>query len=143
MALHTITGCSQAAGVTQTGTTNVQTCDSNSTSGAGCTVIDPSTNSYGAPFAAAGGGMWVLEFAETGVNIWFFTRASIPSSLTGSSQSVDTTTLGTPTGSWPASSCNPSQFFKEQELVIDMCVWFPVSLLTLSLTSFSFFFFLR
>lgn len=120
MALHTETGCSQADGVVQTGTTNVKSCDNNSTSGAGCTVLDPSTNSYGAPFAAAGGGMWVTEFAETGVNIWFFSRANIPSSLSGSSQSVDVTTLGTPTGSWPASSCNPSQFFKEQEIVIDI-----------------------
>jgi len=120
MALHTQAGCTQATGVTQTGMTNVQNCDNNSSSGAGCTVIDPSTNSYGAPFAAAGGGMWVTEFATTGINIWFFTRASIPSSLTGSSTSVDVSTLGTPTASYPASSCNPSQFFQEQEIVIDI-----------------------
>ncbi|KIM25375.1 glycoside hydrolase family 16 protein [Serendipita vermifera MAFF 305830] len=120
MALHTVSGCTQAEGITQTGTTNVRSCDGNSSSGAGCTVVDPSTNSYGAPFAAAGGGMWVTEFATTGVNIWFFSRANIPSSLSGSPSSVDVSTLGTPTGSWPASSCNPAQFFKEQELVIDI-----------------------
>lgn len=124
MALHTHTGCTQAESVTQTGTTNVRSCDGDlgtgSVSGAGCTVTDPSTNSYGAPFAAAGGGMWVTEFATTGINIWFFTRANIPASLTGSSTSVDVASLGTPTGSWPSSSCNPSDFFKAQELVIDM-----------------------
>lgn len=63
-------------------------------------------------------GVWVTEFAETGINIWFFSRADVPSSL--STDSVDTSTLGTPTGAWPASSCNPSQFFQEQEIVIDI-----------------------
>jgi len=118
MALHTQTGCTQATGITQTGTTGNPNCDNNSSSGAGCTVIDANANSYGAPFAAAGGGVWVTEFAETGVNIWFFSRANVPSSL--ATDSIDTSTFGTPSGSWPSSSCNPSQFFKEQELVIDI-----------------------
>lgn len=117
MALHTTTGCTKA-NATQTGTTGNANCDNNSSTGAGCTVIDPSPDSYGAPFAAAGGGVWVTEFAETGINIWFFSRANVPSSL--STDSVDTSTLGTPTGAWPASSCNPSQFFQEQEIVIDI-----------------------
>ena len=38
----------------------------------GCVVTDPSTQSYGAGFAAAGGGMFVTELAEKGVSIWFF-----------------------------------------------------------------------
>jgi hypothetical protein len=128
MALHTIAGCTQATGVTQTGTTGNVNCDNNSSAGAGCTVIDANANSYGAPFAAAGGGVWILEFATTGVNMWFFSRANIPSSL--STNSIDTSTFGTPSGSWPASSCNPSQFFDEQEIVIDITLcgdWAGVS----------------
>lgn len=118
MALHTQGTCTQATGVTQTGHTNVQNCDNNSSSGAGCTVIDANTDSYGAPFAAAGGGVWVTEFADSGINIWFYSRPDVPSSL--STNSIDTSTLGTPSASWPASSCDPSQIFTEQELVIDI-----------------------
>ncbi|KAG8828038.1 hypothetical protein FRC19_009894 [Serendipita sp. 401] len=80
--------------------------------------MDPSPNSYGAPFAAAGGGVWVTEFAETGVNIWFFSRNDVPASL--ATDSVDIASLGTPTAAYPSSSCNPSQYFKEQEIVIDI-----------------------
>jgi hypothetical protein len=118
MALHTHSGCTQAEGVTQSGTTGNRNCDGGQSGGAGCTVIDANENSYGAPFAAAGGGVWVTEFADTGVNIWFFSRANVPSSL--STDSIDTSTFGTPSGSWPASSCNPSDFFAEQEIVIDI-----------------------
>ncbi|KAG8838593.1 hypothetical protein FS842_010068 [Serendipita sp. 407] len=118
MALHTVAGCSQAEGITQTGTTNVRNCDAEGSNGAGCTVMDPSPNSYGAPFAAAGGGVWVTEFAETGVNIWFFSRNDVPASL--ATDSVDIASLGTPTAAYPSSSCNPSQYFKEQEIVIDI-----------------------
>lgn len=72
MALHTQTGCTVPDGVTQTGHTGVKNCDNASSTGAGCTVIDANTNSYGQPFADAGGGVWVTEFAATGINIWFF-----------------------------------------------------------------------
>jgi hypothetical protein len=114
MALHTQAGCTQATGVTQTGKTGQVNCDT----GSGCTVIDANADSYGAPLAAAGGGAWILEFATTGINIWFFSRAHVPPSL--SSNSIDTSTFGTPSGSWPASSCDPSQFFDKQEIVIDI-----------------------
>ena len=33
---------------------------------------DPDPNSYGAAFAAAGGGVFVTEFAETGISCVFF-----------------------------------------------------------------------
>jgi len=33
----------------------------------GCIVVDPSTTSYGAGFASAGGGAFVTEMASTGI----------------------------------------------------------------------------
>ena len=48
-------------------------CSSLANSNSGCTVVDKSTASYGAPFAAAGGGVFATELAETGISIWFFT----------------------------------------------------------------------
>ncbi len=110
MALHTEAGCTQADGVTQTGITQVKNCDNNGSSGAGCTVLDANANSYGAPFAAAGGGVWVTEFAKTGINIWFFSRANVPASL--STDSIDVSTFGTPSASYPASSCDPASMLQ-------------------------------
>jgi hypothetical protein len=72
MSLHTTAGCTQPQGVTQTGTQGNTNCDYSQNGNAGCIVQDSNTASYGAAFAQAGGGVWVTEFAETGINIWFF-----------------------------------------------------------------------
>ncbi|KAH9987105.1 concanavalin A-like lectin/glucanase domain-containing protein [Russula vinacea] len=80
----------------------------------------PDPNSYGAAFAAAGGGVFVTEFAETGISIWFFSRANIPSSLQGNASSVDTSTLGKPVSNYPSGHCNIDQFFRAQNLIFDI-----------------------
>ena len=81
MSLHTTPGCTQPQGVTQTGTQASTNCDYSQNSNSGCTVQDANTTSYGAAFAQAGGGVWVTEFAETGINIWFYSvRTLLPSS---------------------------------------------------------------
>lgn len=67
MSLHTAAGCTQASGVTQTGTTTQTDCNLSVNSNNGCTVIDESTDSYGAGFESAGGGVWVTELADSGI----------------------------------------------------------------------------
>jgi hypothetical protein len=78
MSVHTTAGCTQPQGVTQSGTQITTNCDYNQNGNSGCTVQDPNTASYGAAFAQAGGGVWVTEFAETGINIWFFSVRTVP-----------------------------------------------------------------
>lgn len=34
--------------------------------------MDPDANSYGAGFAAAGGGVYLAELGDEGVKVWFF-----------------------------------------------------------------------
>jgi hypothetical protein len=118
MSLHTEMGCTQTNPVDQTGKTGGAVCGNAATGGIGCTVSDASPASYGAPFAAAGGGVWAMEFATTGLSIWFWSRPDVPSSL--ANNTIDTSTFGTPSASWPASGCNTPQFFQEQEIVIDI-----------------------
>lgn len=72
MTLHTLPGCTQPKGVNQTGSTIHTDCDSTSQGSTGCSVNDTNPASYGAPFANAGGGVWVTEFIETGTKVWFF-----------------------------------------------------------------------
>ena len=80
MALHTTSGCTQPQGVTQTGTQAGTNCDYSQNGNSGCIVQDSNTASYGAAFAQAGGGVWVTEFAETGINIWFYSVRTLPPS---------------------------------------------------------------
>jgi len=80
MSLHTTAGCTQPLNVTQTGTPASTNCDYSQVGDPGCTVLDNSTASYGSAFAQAGGGVWVTEFAETGINIWFYSVRTLPNS---------------------------------------------------------------
>ncbi|KAI9430999.1 glycoside hydrolase family 16 protein [Lactarius indigo] len=119
MALHTDPGCT-LADPAQTSTLVSSTDCSVAGQNLGCVVKNPDPNSYGAAFAAAGGGMFVTEFAETGISIWFFSRANIPSSLQGNCTSVDTSTLGVPVANYPAGGCNIDKFFQPQNLIFDI-----------------------
>ncbi|TBU31749.1 concanavalin A-like lectin/glucanase domain-containing protein [Dichomitus squalens] len=107
MALHTSSGC------TVDGT--------DCSSGAGCTVMEKKDSSYGQAFAAAGGGVWATQLDTTGINIWFWSRNDIPDSVKSATNTVDPTSWGTPSASYPSgSSCDISQFFTPQQLVLDI-----------------------
>ncbi|KIK06242.1 glycoside hydrolase family 16 protein [Laccaria amethystina LaAM-08-1] len=120
MGLHTLAGCKQVSQVQSSTLINSTDCSYLTNSNEGCITTNPSTASYGAGFAQAGGGMFVKEFAETGISIWFFSRANIPSVLSSNSSTIDTSTLGTPVGNWPAAGCNIDTFFAPQNLILDI-----------------------
>ena len=70
-ALHTTTGCTLAssAASTMSGTIVSTDCSTAANSNAGCAVTAPTslTGSYGAAFAANGGGIYAAELATTGI----------------------------------------------------------------------------
>lgn len=86
----------------------------------GCGVADNTGVSYGAPFAANGGGVWATELAATGVSVWFFPRPKVPANLQNSSMIPDPATWGTPSAFFADSSCSIDQFFGDQQLVINL-----------------------
>ncbi|KAF8587678.1 glycoside hydrolase family 16 protein [Ramaria rubella] len=121
MTLHTEPGCNlNQSATTFSGMVNSTDCSSSDNSNEGCIITDPSTQSYGAAFAQAGGGVFVTEFAEKGISIWFFSRSSVPASLQNDNGSVDTSTLGTPVASYPSQGCDTNTFFQPQNLIIDI-----------------------
>ncbi|KAM5533509.1 hypothetical protein V8D89_012846 [Ganoderma adspersum] len=120
MTLHTTTGCTQPANVMQLGKTSGTDCSQGANSSIGCTVIESQPNNAGAAFASAGGGVWAAEFDVTGIFVWFWTRDSIPADVSNTSTSVDPSTWGTPSASWPASTCNITNFFTPQQMVLDI-----------------------
>jgi len=116
MALHASTGCSKDPNSQQTGS-NV---NSNCTDGPGCTVAETNTNSAGAAFANAQGGVWAMQFDVSGIYIWFWNRANLPSNLQSPGSVIDTSGWGTPSAAYPSTTCNISQFFTAQKLVLDI-----------------------
>lgn len=107
MAIHTSSGCT-VSGV-------------DCSQGSGCTVSEKQDNSYGQAFATAGGGVWATQFDTTGINIWFWSRNNIPDSVKNATTTIDPSSWGTPSAAYPSdSSCNISNFFTPQQLVLDI-----------------------
>lgn len=114
MALHSAEdGCyaPQTNQPLMTGTWGTMNCSIGYQYGTGCTVRDTDPASYGAAFAAGGGGAYVAEWAADAIKIWFIPRASIPATLTADAKAIDTSTLGTPTGYWGNTDCDFTKFF--------------------------------
>ncbi|KAJ6602233.1 glycoside hydrolase family 16 protein [Mycena sp. CBHHK59/15] len=88
MTLHTDPGCNQVSPLQTSTIVNSTDCSHLDNSNAGCGVMDPAADSYGAAFAAAQGGVFVTEFAESGISVWFFDRSSIPKSISGNASSA-------------------------------------------------------
>ncbi|PPQ79218.1 LOW QUALITY PROTEIN: hypothetical protein CVT25_002824 [Psilocybe cyanescens] len=117
MGLHTTPGCTQVGQNQSSSIVNSTDCSFLANNNQGCITTVPSTQSYGAAFAQAGGGFFVTEFAESGISIWFFPRADVPGVLSSNSSTIDTSSLGQPVGNWPSTQCNSSQFFQPQNLI--------------------------
>ncbi|CAE6535199.1 unnamed protein product [Rhizoctonia solani] len=120
MALHTTQGCTLASGTQVTGTIVSNDCFNGTNGNQGCIVQGASESTYGAGFATAGGGVYALEWSSegNGIRVWFFQRSSIPSDM--ASASPNPSNWGTPTAAWPESSCNSSQFFGPQTIILDI-----------------------
>lgn len=120
MALHTTQGCTLASDTQLTGKIVSTDCFNATNGNQGCIVQGASEATYGAGFAAAGGGVYALEWSSegNGIRIWFFQRGSIPDDVSGSSPNPNN--WGTPTAAWPESGCNSSQFFGPQTLILDI-----------------------
>lgn len=117
-ALHTLPGCTLAPGSAQSGHPTATNCSE----GSGCVVVEAAPNSYNEGFAQAGGGVWATQFDTAGIFMWFWTRANVPKSILSatSTSALDISDFGTPSASYPASTCNISQYFTPQQLIFDI-----------------------
>ncbi|KAJ3513322.1 hypothetical protein NMY22_g15074 [Coprinellus aureogranulatus] len=78
--------------------------------GTGCMVTSSNRNSYGDAFAQQKGGVFITEFAESGISIWFKPRGG------SNTSTIDTATLGRPMAHWPSSGCDIKKAFGPQSL---------------------------
>ncbi|KAL1744576.1 glycoside hydrolase family 16 protein [Schizophyllum fasciatum] len=117
-ALHTTQGCMKDTPDNQVGTTVVEDCSQ----AAGCTVRENYENSAYTGFTEAGGGVWATQFDVSGIYIWFWSRPNVPPSITQSTSTsnIDISAWGPPSASFPSTTCNITEYFTPQNLVIDI-----------------------
>ncbi|KAI0746933.1 concanavalin A-like lectin/glucanase domain-containing protein [Daedaleopsis nitida] len=115
MAIHTTEGCFYNNDPTITA--------SNCTAGPGCTVHEQKPNSFGAGFAAAGGGVWATQFDVAGIYIWFWNRADVPEQLNQNTSVLDISSWGKPSASYPVTpECDLTKYFTPQQIVLDIAL---------------------
>nr|GAT48809.1 predicted protein [Mycena chlorophos] len=121
--MHTTAGCTQPANVTQTGRTTVTNClDVSGTNNNGCITVATEPNSLGEGFATAGGGVYAVQMDVNGIYLWFWSRSDIPKSISGSTatSTLDVSDWGTPSAAYPATTCNITEFFQPQQMILDI-----------------------
>ncbi|PPQ70093.1 hypothetical protein CVT24_003865 [Panaeolus cyanescens] len=116
IAIHTTEGCYQTQIAEQTGVLLEGDCSNDR----GCITRETKPNSFGAAFAQAGGGVWALQIAESGIYAWFWSRPDIPENIRNATPQtpIDTIPWGFPTAAYPNTRCNINQFFSPQHLVL-------------------------
>lgn len=112
--LHTSGTCDVAGSNDMTGTLTSSECGESSGT-IGC-VVKGTQGSSGDPFNQQGGGVYAMEWTAEFIKIWFFPRASIPSSI--ESGKPNTAEFGTPMAHLQG-SCNFHERFKSQKFIID------------------------
>lgn len=122
VALHTRDGCTQSNTTNLEFTGNVLSTDCfyKTNGNQGCSIESKDDKSYGEAFASNGGGVYAMNWDGRGIQMWFWTRDSVPDSIKNESPDPYNGDLGQPMAYYPASSCDPREFFGEQNLVLDI-----------------------
>ncbi|KAF8311360.1 glycoside hydrolase family 16 protein, partial [Clavulina sp. PMI_390] len=118
MSIHTAPGCTMPLAGDETGTLRgSNNCDAAATDDSGCGVASAQADNFGAPYNAAGGGVHIMKLDSTGISVWFFPRGGIPFDIF--TNQPQPSGWGTPAANFPASTCDPSEFFQNHVVVFD------------------------
>jgi len=115
--LHTAAGCTVSNTNSQAGTTTLNTNCNDADADTGCGVSTSNTNNYGTGFNNNGGGVYAMQWAGSGIYVWFWPRGSIPSDVANSN--IDVASWGTPLATFTGSGCNFDTFFANQNIIFD------------------------
>lgn len=116
--LHTGPGCSINIDGSQSGTSLLNS-DCNANNGNdGCGVTTTTANAYGNSFNNVGGGVYAMQWASSGIYVWFFERGNIPADI--QADAPVTTNWGLPIVAFNGGSgCNIDSFFANENIVFD------------------------
>jgi len=95
-------------------------CRSSNGANAGCAFSDTGNASAGTAFNMGSGGVFVHLWDSTQVSIWRFGRNEIPQDITAGSPNPSN--WGVPMAYWSNSSCDFTNHFRNQQLVIDTTI---------------------
>ncbi|OSD05799.1 glycoside hydrolase family 16 protein [Trametes coccinea BRFM310] len=113
--LHTADGCtlpsSDSGALGISGSVVGTNCATDQTGNAGCGITATQSNTFGVGFNDN------VQWIDSGISVWFFPRNAIPSDISSGAPQPDG--WGTPMAHWPASSCNPAQFFSQHTAIFD------------------------
>ncbi|TDL26668.1 glycoside hydrolase family 16 protein [Rickenella mellea] len=84
----------------------------------GCGFLDTDTRSYGRDFNDIAGGVYATLWDQSGIKIWHFARAEIPSDIDAGNPNPSA--WGAPAAFWAASDCNPATHFHDHQLIFDI-----------------------
>ncbi|KAG6891099.1 hypothetical protein C0995_014189 [Termitomyces sp. Mi166 len=122
MTIHTNPGCTlptaNAQALSISGSVIGGTdCAALTTGNQGCGIRANSNVSFGAGFNKNGGGTYAMQWDSSGIAVYFFPKGSEPADLTNETPLPNT--WGNPLARWPASNCNPFQFFNNHHAIFD------------------------
>jgi hypothetical protein len=83
--------------------------------GAGCAFLSPSSSSAGSGFNQIGGGVYAMEWTSQHINVWFFPRNNIPSSIKSGKPNVSK--FGQPMANFQG--CDLDNYFYNHAIVFD------------------------
>lgn len=120
--IHTNPGCTLSSGDANalkiTGSVIGGTdCAALTTGNQGCGIRAGSSVSFGAAFNKNGGGTYAMKWDSSGIAVYFFPRGSEPADLNANAPNPDS--WGNPQARWPASGCDPFQFFNNHHGIFD------------------------
>ncbi|KZV72541.1 glycoside hydrolase family 16 protein [Peniophora sp. CONT] len=124
-AIHTGSGCSLPTtdltkiGLTTSKIYGATDCNPYNTNGAGCSIRDTDTRSFGPGFNKNGGGVVAMIWVTEGIQVWLFPRGSIPSDITAGTPKPGSWPAAQLKAFWPASTCTIANFFNKHQLVFD------------------------
>lgn len=121
--LHTSEGCTMNQG-NQLASTKMTATPGDCGAGGGntgCPQKTVSANNYGTGFNAAGGGFYVMQWDSEVISVWYAPRnTSIANRLSATTNSVDTSTLGTPLAQFSGGSgCDINSHFQSHQITLD------------------------
>ncbi|KAI0735592.1 concanavalin A-like lectin/glucanase domain-containing protein [Earliella scabrosa] len=117
--LHTSRGCTvpSSASSSFTGSLGESNCAALDTGNAGCGIGAKQPNTYGVGFNNQGGGVYAMQWVDSGISVWFFSRDDVPSDITAGAPLPDS--WGKPMAFFPASHCDPFKFFNSHNAIFD------------------------
>ncbi|WAQ82268.1 hypothetical protein PtA15_2A585 [Puccinia triticina] len=123
MTLHSEPGCKVKDKMTRSASGKVlhTDCDATGSGNVGCGVADPSSASLGKAFNDNGGGVFAMEWTESGISIWRFNRTEIPEDLAKGENPQPSKWSTPPVAHWDQEDCSSlSRGFSEHKIVFDI-----------------------